>query len=456
MEETSSSSAKTRQEPARSNEMAGGEPAERYAQSESLHQRALQVIPGGVNSSVRNIVPHLVFKQAQGANLVDADGNTYLDYHAAFGPVVLGHNHPAVNRAVIEALEGCALPGAGVTELEILLAERLCRLIPSAGRVLFCNSGSEATLHALRVARAFTARNKFIKFQGCYHGVHDAVLRNAQSSPGTAGRLDAASAGIPLESLQNTLVVAYNRLDEVEAAFAANRGEVAAVIVEPIAHNMGCVLPKPGFLQGLKSVCEQHGALLIFDEVITGFRHHLGGYQAMCGVTPHLTAFGKALANGFPIAAVCGQAEVMELFNTRPGGTVYYGGTYNGNAVGCAAALATLDILEREPVHGHIFRLGERMRKGLSEIVKRLGLRATVTGYGSIFLTYFLDGTIENYSDLLRNDAAKFVEYRRRLIERGIFKIPVNLKRNHIGYFHTEADIDRTLDICERVLKAMA
>lgn len=429
-------------------------PAKRsYVKSEQLYEQACQVMPGGVNSSLRNVLPHLVFKKMAGALLVDVDGNEYIDYQAAFGPPLLGHNHPVVNRRVAEAIEHSLLPGVGTIELEIEVARKLQRHVPSAQKVLLCNTGSEATYHAIRVSRAFTWRKKIIKFQGCYHGFHDYVLRNVISPAERVGKLDPGSAGILPEALENTLVCTFNSLDEVEAALLANRGEVAAIILEPIPHNIGCVLPKPGFLEGLRELATAHGAILIFDEVITGFRHHLGGYQAICGVTPDLTTLGKAMANGFPMAALCGRAEIMDRFMTRPGGDTFFAGTFNGNAVGCAAALATMEILEREPVHEHVFRLGERLRKGLREMHERLGIRATVAGFGSVFLTYFLEGRIENYGDLLRNDAERFVEYRRRLIERGIFKMPLNLKRNHVSYAHTDAHVDRTLEACEDVLK---
>jgi len=429
-------------------------PAKRsYVKSEQLYEQACQVMPGGVNSSLRNVLPHLVFKKMAGALLVDVDGNEYIDYQAAFGPPLLGHNHPVVNRRVAEAIEHSLLPGVGTIELEIEVARKLQRHVPSAQKVLLCNTGSEATYHAIRVSRAFTGRKKIIKFQGCYHGFHDYVLRNVISPAERVGKLDPGSAGILPEALENTLVCTFNSLDEVEAALLANRGEVAAIILEPIPHNIGCVLPKPGFLEGLRELATAHGAILIFDEVITGFRHHLGGYQAICGVTPDLTTLGKAMANGFPMAALCGRAEIMDRFMTRPGGDTFFAGTFNGNAVGCAAALATMEILEREPVHEHVFRLGERLRKGLREMHERLGIRATVAGFGSVFLTYFLEGRIENYGDLLRNDAERFVEYRRRLIERGIFKMPLNLKRNHVSYAHTDAHVDRTLEACEDVLK---
>jgi glutamate-1-semialdehyde 2,1-aminomutase len=423
--------------------------------SERLYALACESVPGGVNSALRNTLPHLVMRNAAGAILTDADGNEYIDYHGAFGPALLGHNHPAVRQRVIEALETGLLAGVGTTELEIEVARKIRQHIPSAQKVLLCNTGSEATYHALRVARAFTGRHKIIKFQGCYHGIHDYVLRNIASPAEKVGKLDAGSAGILPQALENTLVCDFNSLDSVERAFTAHRGRVAAIIVEPIAHNIGCVLPLPGFLEGLKAMAAANQAVLIFDEVITGFRHHLGGFQTISGVTPDLTTLGKAMANGFPMAAVCGRAEIMDRFNTRPGGDTYFAGTFNGNAVGCAAALATMDILEREPVHERIFRLGDRLRNGLREIHARLGVRATVAGYGSIFLTYFMEGPIENYSDLLRNDAARYVEYRQRLIERGIFKMPANLKRAHVSYSHTEAQVDNTLEACDGVLKEM-
>lgn len=424
--------------------------------SDKLFALAQEHVPGGVNSALRNAPPHLVFRRAAGAMLVDVDGNEYLDYHAAFGPALLGHNHPGVRRRVAVALENCLLAGAGTTELEIELARRLCGHIPSAQKVLLCNTGSEATYHALRVARAFTGRKKIIKFQGCYHGFHDYVLRNVASPADKVGKLDPGSAGMLPEALENTLVCNFNRLEEVERALERHGGEVAAIIVEPVAHNIGCILPGRGFLEGLRELATAEGAVLIFDEVITGFRHHLGGYQAICGVTPDLTTLGKAMANGFPIAAVCGRAEIMDRFKTRPGGDTFFSGTFNGNAASCAAALATLDILEREPVHQHIFQLGERMRKGLAEIHRRLGVRATVAGFGSIFVTYFMEGPAETYTDLLANDAERFVEYRRRLMERGIFKMPANLKRAHIGYAHTEDQVDWTLQAVEDVLKEMS
>jgi glutamate-1-semialdehyde 2,1-aminomutase len=426
-----------------------------YANSQRLYEEACRFTPGGVNSSLRNVEPHLIFKETRGALLVDVDGNEYIDYQAAFGPPILGHNHPAVNRRVAQALDGPMLPGVGTIELEIEVARKIHQHVPSAEKVLLCNTGSEATYHAIRVSRAVTGRPKIIKFQGCYHGFHDYVLRNIISPPDKVGKLDPGSAGILPEVLEQTLVCTFNDLENVEGALKSHRGEVAAIILEPIPHNIGCVLPKPGFLEGLRQLTTAHGAVLIFDEVITGFRHHIGGYQAICGVTPDLTTMGKAIANGFPMAALAGKAALMDRFKTRTGGDTFFAGTFNGNAMSCAATVATLEILEREPVHEHIFRLADRLRQGLREIHARWGIRATVAGFGSVFLTYFMEGPIESYTDLLRNDEARFVEYRRKLIDRGIFKMPVNLKRNHVSYAHTDAHIDRTLEVCEDVLREM-
>jgi glutamate-1-semialdehyde 2,1-aminomutase len=313
--------------------------------------------------------------------------------------------------------------------------------------VLLCGSGSEATLHAIRVARAATKRPKIIKFQGAYHGFHDYVAKNFLSRrPFSAGALEAA--------LENTLVCEFNDLANVEAAFEQADGEIAAVITEPIVHNAASLRPRPGFLEGLRALCTRAGALLIFDEVITGFRHHLGGYQTIAGVTPDLTTLGKALGNGFPIAALAGRAEYMDRFSTADGGDVWFAGTCNGNVPGVAAALASIDLLERREVHAHIFRLGERLRAGLREVAARCSVPAAVNGFGSIFVLCFMEGPLETYDDALRNDAALFVRYRRELAHRGVFEMPENLGRSHVMYSHTDDDVDLTLEAAEAALRS--
>ncbi len=421
---------------------------ELYATSERL-------TPGGVHTANRYIPEKMVFTRAAGQYIWDADGARYLDYHGAFGPFILGHAHPEVNRRVIDAIQQTDLFGVGTTDLEVALCAKLVQHVPAVEAALLCNSGSEATFHALRLARAVTGRRYILKFQGCYHGFHDSVCRNMLSAPDRIGARDPGSAGILDEVIDATLVCTFNDIDDVERTMNNHKGSIAAVILEPIPHNIGTVMPKPGFLEGLRQVTRDHGTLLVFDEVVTGFRHGLGGYQKICGVTPDLVSLGKAVANGFPLAALGGRKDLMGWFNTRPGGPVFFAGTYNGHAVGVAAALATIDVMEREPVHAHVFGLGDRIRRGLAEIHQRRGIAATVAGFGSIFVTYFMEGPIDNYSDLMRNDAARFLDYRRRLMSRGVFKIPMNLKRAHISYAHTEADVDATLQAADDVLAEM-
>jgi glutamate-1-semialdehyde 2,1-aminomutase len=251
-----------------------------------------------------------------------------------------------------------------------------------------------------------------------------------------------------------TLVCRFNDLEDVERTLTANAGEVAALVIEPVAHNSPGILPAEGFLAGLRALCDREGVLLIFDEVITGVRHGLGGFQAVAGVTPDLTTLGKAIANGFPIAAVCGRRELMEHFNTMPGGTVHFGGTYNGNAIGVEAALATIEQLEDGRVHEHVFALGDRMRTGLADIAGRAGIPAVVGGYGSLFVLCFMEGPLSSYEDVLRNDTALFLRYRRELVARGIFEMPESLGRSHISAAHTADDVDRSLEAAEAALAA--
>jgi glutamate-1-semialdehyde 2,1-aminomutase len=422
---------------------------------EELLEQAQRVAPGGVNTSQRRIQPAMAPVHASGAYFTDADGKRYLDYHAAFGPIVLGHCHPDVNERVAETIRTLDLTGIGISPLEIELGEKLVQLVPSVERVLLCNSGSEGTYHALRLARGVTGRRKIIKFQGCYHGFHDAVCMNVISKPEKLGSCDPLSAGSMTEVLEQTIVCEYNNLGDVEDAVRRNRGDVAALILEPAPHNIGCVLPEPGFLEGLREITAREGIVLIFDEVITGFRHGLGGFQNVCGVTPDLTVMAKAIANGFPIAAVGGSASLMDSFDTRADGKVFFAGTYNGHALGCAAALATIEVLQRPGSYAHLYGLGSRVRSGLTSICERYGVRATVAGFGSVFVTYFMEGPVRSYRDLLRNDAHRFVDYRMRMIERGIFMLPTNLKRNHISLSHSEEDIDRTLEASEDAIRDM-
>ena len=420
--------------------------------STELLDRAAEVIPGGVNTCRRRSDPRICFRRGAGAHLFDLDGHRYIDYHAAYGAIFLGHSHPAVTTRVSEAIRDTVLFGVGVTEAEVALAEAIVRHVPSAEQVVVCNSGSEATYHAIRLARGVTGREKIVKFQGSYNGFHDYVLRNVLSRPDGVGRRDPHSAGMLAAAVDATLVCRYNDLADVEAALTGN--EVAAVVLEPIGHNSPGILPEPGFLDGLRALCDREGALLVFDEVITGFRHHLGGYQAICGVTPDLTTMGKAIANGFPIAAIGGRREHMERLNTNPAGDVHFGGTYNGNAVGVEAALATIAQLEDGSVHERVFRLGERMRTALQEIADEAGVAAMVGGYGSLFVLCFMEGPLRSYEDVLRNDEALFGRYRRELVARGVFEMPESLGRSHIGASHTDDDIDLSLEAARDALRA--
>ncbi len=420
----------------------------------SLFQRATAVTPGGINSGTRGLPDPIVWESAEGAYMVDAEGKRYLDYHAAFGPIVLGHNHPAVNAAVAQAMTQVDLTGAGTTELEIRLAEKVVEHVPSAEMALIFGSGSEATYMAQRLARAVTGRKKLLKFQGCFHGWHDYLLMNVISAPDKIGQKDPASAGMLPEAIENTLVLPFNNSEALTQTVAAQGHEIAAIILEPIPHNIGCVLPKAEFVGTLRRLCDDKGIVLIFDEVITGFRHGLGGYQENLGVTPDLTTMAKAIANGYPCAVLAGREQLMMRFNSA-GGDVMVAGTYNGHPVATSAALATIAELEDGTVHERIFRLGEKARRGLQEIADRLDISMTVAGYGSVFVPYFMTGAINRYADLLENNTEADTQFRSEMTRRGIFMLPMAMKRNHVSAAHTDADIDRTLNVAEDVLKDM-
>ena len=420
----------------------------------SMTERAKTVIPGGVNSGNRALPWPLVVKEAHGAHFTDIDGRQYLDYHAAFGPYILGHNHPEVNAAVQRAMQTVDLIGAGVTIGEIELAEKIVEHVPSAERVLLANSGSEATFQALRLSRAVTGRSDIVKFQGTYHGWHDAVLTNIISPAERIGKPDPGSLGMLQETLDHTIVLPFNDVDAVRETLRTRGDTIAAILVEIIPHNIGCILPTPEFLQTLREEATRYGVVLIFDEVITGFRHGLGGYQKIAGVTPDLTSFAKAMANGYPIAAMVGRADLMEWF--APGQGVFFAGTYNGHPLNVAAALETIRLLEDGTVHAHCYRLAERAADGIQAIADELGITMTVARFGSVFVPYFLDGPIQRYDDLLRSDNAADVAFRQGMCDEGIFMIPTALKRNHVSAAHTDADIDRTLEAARKVLTRIA
>ena len=343
--------------------------------------------------------------------------------------------------------------GIGVSEIEVEVAEKIVSLLPSVEKVLLTETGSEATFHAIRVSRAATGRRHIIKFQGCYHGWHDSVAMNVISLKENLGKHDPLSKGVLPEVTEATIVCQFNNADEVEKAL--NDYDVAAIIIEPIPHNIGAVLPKAGFLERLRELATKHGTVLIFDEVITGFRHGLGGYQSVAGVTPDITTMGKAMGNGWPISAIGGKAELMDLFSTTPGQPAFFAGTFNGHPPTAAAALATINKLQTEPVHEHVFRLGERARQGLREVYAALDIPVVVSGFGSVFVTYFMEGPVENYDDLLANDVDMFIGVRREQMKHGVFELPLNLKRSHFSYAHTDEDVDRLLDAAAASAKAV-
>jgi len=418
-----------------------------------IFDMAQRVIPGGVSSANRRVDPNLTFTHAGGAYIYDADGQRYIDYHAAFGPAILGHCHPEVNRRVAEVIANIDLIGVGSNELEAQLAQKIVEHVPSAEKVIFCNSGSEATYSALRVARAATGRRRVIKFQGCYHGWHDAVLMNVITSADKIGQKDLLSAGMTPEVVDDTIVLRFNDITQLTQVVEEHGSEIAAVILEPLPHNIGAVLPHHAFLQALRDLTTDHGIVLVFDEVVSGFRHTLGGYQAIAGITPDLTTMGKAIANGFPLAALCGRVDLMD--RCGPDGDVFFAGTFNAHPAGVAASLATIEVLEQPDSYAHLFGLGDRMRSGMTRLVEEHGIAATTTGFGSVFVTYFLTGALDSYDDLLRNDVAAFVQFRREMIARGVYMLPVNLKRNHVSLSHTAEDIDTTLAAADDVLRQM-
>ncbi|NUR91714.1 MAG: aspartate aminotransferase family protein [Nonomuraea sp.] len=417
-----------------------------------LDLAARKVLPGGVNSATRQVGAPYAFTSADGAYVTDADGNRYLDYHAAFGAILLGHNHPVVRQAVLSALDGVDLVGLGVTPIEVELAELACELIPSAEMMITTMSGSEATVQAVRLARAATGRPLIVKFQGCYHGWGDALARNVISPPERAYGRDPLSAGLLDSAVDATLIAEFNDLESVRALFESHPEQIAAVFLEPIPHNVGALLPAQEFVEGLRELTRQQGALLVFDEVITGFRHALGGYQQVCGVRPDLTAFGKAMANGYPTAGLAGSRELMERFAAD----VLLAGTFNGHPVAAHAAIATMRHLRDNPdFYTRTHRLGQRMRGGLAEIVTELEVDATVSGFGGVFNVYFGTGPVSGYRDLLRDDHEAYAGFHRRMTGKGFLMLPMALKRNHVSGAHTDDDIDRTLEAARDVLKEM-
>ena len=426
-----------------------------YPQSAAILERNRQYIPGGVVSTNRATSPEIVFVKGEGAYIWSAEGRRYIDYHAAFSPHLLGHNDPAVTEAVVRALrDGASLFGSGTTVMEGRLAELICSNIPFVESVQFLNTGSEATYQALRVARAVTGRDHVIVMQGGYNGWHNDVACNLMSPLEATGPRAVAqeypflpiTAGIPAAHQALVHPVNFNDLDSVEAV--CKKYDVAGLLTEPVLQNIGVVPPRPGYLEGLRKLADRFGFVLIFDEVKTGFRHTFGGYSTVAGVTPDLVVYGKALANGYPIAAIGGRRELMDYFVHRdPARRVLLAGTYNAHPVPTAAAIATLErLLEGD---GAVYRYLESLGAALEERLN--GLPMTLSRIGSAFSFYFTDHVPVDWHDIAANhDFAQDEAFRLKLIERGVYVFPLPTKQCSLSAAHTMADIDCTVEAFER------
>lgn len=431
--------------------------------SKRWFERAKAVAPGGVQGSGRFYSPYpLYIAKAQGARLWDVDGNEFIDYHAAYGPVILGHNDPRVKEAVIEALDEGGVLFALPHPKEVELAERIASVVPSGEKTIFTCAGTEATYHAIRIARAATGRDKILKFEGHYHGWHDYVCWSSRFDPAQAGDDPASPVPVPhsagiLSCVRDSVIVRqFNDFESLEKTIERQGHEIAALIVEPICHSLGVVEGEPGFLELCRDLCTKAGIVLIFDEIVSGFRQALGGAQELLGVTPDLTTMGKAVGNGFPISLVTGRSDLMSLIS--PEGPVLYSGTFNGHTAVIAAALKCSHILMTEPVHERLEVLGRRVRDGIQEHIDHLGVKAQVKQRGSVWCLYFTDRMIRNFRDIA--EFAKDKEhplqraYQRWMLEHGVFITPYFILRSYISAAHTEEDIDRTVAATGGFLRA--
>ncbi|WP_420832768.1 glutamate-1-semialdehyde 2,1-aminomutase [Nostoc edaphicum] len=420
-------------------------------QSEEIFAAAQKLMPGGVSSPVRAFKSvggqPIVFDRVLGAYIWDVDGNQYTDYVGSWGPAICGHAHPEVIAALHDALEKGTSFGAPCY-LENVLAQMVIDAVPSIEMVRFVNSGTEACMAVLRLMRAFTGREKAIKFEGCYHGHADMFLVKAGSGIATLGLPD--SPGVPKSVTSNTLTAPFNDLEAVKVLFEQNPNEIAGVILEPVVGNAGFIPPDAGFLEGLRKLTQEHGALLVFDEVMTGFRIAYGGVQEKFGVIPDLTTLGKVIGGGLPVGAYGGRQEIMSM--VAPAGNVYQAGTLSGNPLAMTAGIKTLELLQRPGTYEHLDRITKRLTEGMLEIAKETGHAACGGQISGMFGFFFNEGPVRNYEDAKKSDLSKFARFHRGMLEHGVYLAPSQFEAGFTSLAHTEADIDRTLEAARTVM----
>ena len=424
------------------------------SKSEALFTEAQKYIPGGVNSPVRSFrsgggTPPFIAR-GQSARVWDVDGNEYIDYLGSWGPLVLGHSHPAVVEAIKKSAESGTSFGAPV-EQEVELAKIICDQLPSVESVRLVSSGTEACMSAIRLARAFTNRDKIIKFAGCYHGHADGLLVKAGSGALTHGI--PTSAGVPESYASETLVADYNNIESVDKFFTANPKSIAAVIIEPVAGNMGVIPPSPGFLEGLRRITKNNGALLIFDEVITGFRVGPSGAQGLFGITPDITTMGKIIGGGLPVGAYGGRKEIMEM--VAPLGAMYQAGTLSGNPLAVSAGIATLTELQKPGVFKKLEEMAERLTEGLTKAFQAAEIPSSINRVGSMFTGFFNDGPVTTLEDAEGSDTEMYGRYFHAMQENGVYIAPSQFEAGFVSTAHTEADIDATVTKASEALRTL-
>ena len=423
--------------------------------SNALFEQAKQRIPGGVNSPVRAFkavggTPPFI-QRANGPFLYDEDGKEYIEYVLSWGPMVMGHNHPTIRQAVIEAAEGGLSFGAP-TQAEVIMAEKVSELVPSMEMLRMVNSGTEATMSAIRLARGFTNRDKIVKFEGCYHGHADALLVKAGSGALTFGV--PSSPGIPADFAQHTITLEYNNLAQVNALFEEIGEQIACIIVEPVAGNMNCIPPVEGFLEGLESTCKDYGSLLIFDEVMTGFRVAKGGAQAHYDIKPDLTCLGKVIGGGMPVGAFGGRKDVMD--HLAPNGPVYQAGTLSGNPIAMAAGLASLSLIQQEGLYDALTATTTTLTSGIKQIADSYNIPLSVNSAGSMFGLFFTDvARVTTYQQAINCNTEQFNHFYHGMLERGVYLAPASYEAGFVSTMHTPDIITRTLDIADSVMSEL-